>query len=861
MRSYTCQIKLVAVSIALLLWVPFTTALAAPTLSVDTSPWNFSPPSFMVGAGSPEFLRLIGNSGSDPLTFSSGITGANPDDFILSLCVQATLDPHANWCKVQIAFRPTATGTRTAILEMKTNDPVAGKVQIQLNGMATVAAPRVTAVPSPLVMGTQPVGVASPAQHITISNSGVIPLTITNITTDNSEFSVVTGCITPTPISPGGRCAADVTFTPSAGGPRQAVLTVDSDDPRGPFTVPITGTGGVPTVSVAPTSINFGTSEVGSSIGPRQVVLTNTGTAALSVTAASFSGVNAADFTVKSGLPCTAPSAGDNCIITLGFFANAFGSRTGQVSFTTNALGSQPSVALSGFGDISAVSPPPLSEDDLHFVGKVERAGTTCKSNGQRLSVTASVSRVIGSLGPSAAVAGGTLLPSATLEIMALDSSATALHAISVNGTTVANLPTAPGSWTLRTVTLPVTLLNFPAQAPIGSDPTPSINTIEIDPDTTMVGGCVNVAWVRLSFKAMSPVILIHGNNSDGGFFVRQGFAGALTAAGIGNDSSINLAGLPGSAATIATNASTLQCLVPPVVRSFGVNSVHIVAHSKGGLDTRLWLSLFASTNLTARPPVSCARPGTVNPAFRVISLTTLSTPHLGSALADLSIATDATGVALFGFSLGTLRSLGLSATDMAIPNLTTFFTSVFNPPLPTAADYRMLGGDTDLNGDGSIVNVPVDEYLAARSEPPPPPPSTLAGIFAIPPTTFGGFTITGPQLANGLATLIHGILSNVSRFTVGSTTVVIPLPFIPFPVVVTITHPVPVLTTAPAPNDLLVTIGSANGGPAPFVSAVAPLTFTLAAGRDHASIANAGVAAFVIPLLITTDLVRGDLK
>jgi len=853
------DVRLAAASFALLLCVPFTTALAAPTLSVDTSPMNFSPPSFMVGTSSPEVLRLVGNSGSDPLAFASQITGANPGDFTLGACSQATVVPGATWCKVQIGFRPTATGTRTAILELKTNDPAAAKVQIPLNGSATVAAPRVAANPTSLAFGTQPVGVASATQRITISNSGTVLLTITNVASSNPEFSVVTDCmVAPLGAHNSSVCAADVTFTPSAGGPRQAVLTVISDDPRGPFTVPITGTGAAPAVSVSPTSINFGSAFVGSSASPRQVVFTNTGSAVLNVSAPSFGGANFADFTA-SGSPCTVP-VGGSCTVTLSFFANAFGSRNGQASFTTNALGGQPvSVTLSGFGEITTVSPPPLPADDHHFVTVLPTG--TCRSNGQTLSAAVPVSRVIGSLGPSAAVAAGTLLPSATLEIMALDSSATAVHSIAVNNTTVATLPTAPGSWTLRTVTFPVTLLSFPAQAPIGSAPTPVTNTIVINPDTTKVGGCVAVAWVRLSFKAMSPVIMIHGNGSDGGFFVRQGFAGALTAAGIANDSSINLTGLPGGAATIATNASTLQCLVPPVVRSFGVNSVHVVAHSKGGLDTRLWLSLFASTNLTARPPAaSCMPPaGTVNPAFSVISLTTLSTPHLGSALADLSVAADASGVALYGFSLGTASSLGLSATDAAIPNLTTFFTAGFNPPLPAAADYRMLGGDTDLNGDGIIVNAPVDEYLAARGEPPPPPPSTLAAIFASPPVTVGGTTITGPQMADALVTMIHGILSNVSTFTVGFTTVIIPTPL--FPVVVTITHPVPIPTAAPAPNDLLVTIGSANGGPSPFVSAVAPLTFTLAAGRNHASIANAGVAGFVIPLLITTDLTRGDLK
>lgn len=855
MRLRCSTIKPMALSITLLLCVPFATALASPTINVDTTPIEFSPPSFMVGTGSSEVLRLIGNSGADPLRFVSRITGANPDDFTLGACSQATVLPGVISCKIQIGFRPTATGPRTAILELKTNDPAATKVQIQLNGIATVAAPRVATDLPQLVFDTQPIGIPSNAQRITIYNSGTILLTITSVSIDNgSEFSVSTDCML-API--GGRhhggCVAEVTFTPSKGGERQGVLSVTSDDPRGSFTVPITGTGAAPAVSVAPANITFGTAEVGNSI-EKLIILENTGSAALNVTAASISGANATDFTVKSGLPCTASRAGDRCGVTLRFFASAFGPRRGQVSFSTNVLDGQPSVPLSGFGTTFAEPPPPLPDDDHHFVGKV--TGSGCKTHGSKLNVTAPVSRVIGGLNPSAAVASGTLAPLATLEIMALESSSTALHTISVNETpAAAMLATTPGSWTLRTVTFPAALLKFPAQAVIGLTPKPEPNTIDIDLDTTNVGGCINIAWVRLSFKAMSPVILIHGNNSDGGFFVRQGFAGALTAASIANDSSINLTRFTGGAATIARNTFWLQCWVPAIVRSFGVNSIHIVAHSKGGLDARLWLSQYASYNSTERQPVrGCAfivgNDLPRNPAFNVISLTTLSTPHLGSALADLAIATEASGIALFGFTVKEMRDLGLS--DGGTPNLTTFFTAGFNPPLPGTADYRMLGGDTDLNGDGRIVSAPVDEYSSARSE-----NSTLTSIFTSPPITIGSTTITGPQKADTLATLFHQFLSTVSSVSVLSTTILIP----PFPLLVTITLPVPTFAAAPAPNDLLVTLGSANGGPAPFISAAPLSSFTLAAGRDHASIANAGVAAIVIPQLIITDLTRGDLK
>ena len=91
MRLRCSTIKPMALSITLLLCVPFATALASPTINVDTTPMEFSPPSFMVGTGSSEVLRLIGNSGADPLRFVSRITGANPDDFTLGAFSQESV--------------------------------------------------------------------------------------------------------------------------------------------------------------------------------------------------------------------------------------------------------------------------------------------------------------------------------------------------------------------------------------------------------------------------------------------------------------------------------------------------------------------------------------------------------------------------------------------------------------------------------------------------------------------------------------------------------------------------------------------------------------------------------------------------
>jgi hypothetical protein len=179
-------------------------------------------------------------------------------------------------------------------------------------------------------------------------------------------------------------------------------------------------------------------------------------------------------------------------------------------------------------------------------------------------------------------------------------------HSVVLNSKTIGTI-TVPGStpgnsqWGLVTIAVPPTTIFFPGVAPFGSAPTPATNILAIMPDAGGSGACISVAWARLRIKAMSPVIMIHGMNSNGAFFARRGIAGAVfaplpttvplpptppgsfLAAGIPSDTSINL---PGTA-SVAANAATLSTLIPGIVRSFGASNVHIVAHDKGGLDAR----------------------------------------------------------------------------------------------------------------------------------------------------------------------------------------------------------------------------------------------------------------------------------
>jgi triacylglycerol esterase/lipase EstA (alpha/beta hydrolase family) len=221
--------------------------------------------------------------------------------------------------------------------------------------------------------------------------------------------------------------------------------------------------------------------------------------------------------------------------------------------------------------------------------------------------------------------------------------------------------------WLLNAFQIPIEKIKFPsARGALGEAPAPAMNELRIDIDVANSDElwCTAIDWVSLDIKIMSPVILIHGNNSDGGFFARQGFTTGLDAQRLLWDNSITMATAP-----VRTHSKQLDQLIPQIVASFGVDSVHLVAHSKGGLDSRDYLARYQPAH---------------EDTFEILSLTTLSTPHNGSVLADVAIARQtaaarATYVEFAGFPTGANLLTYLAGVDAGTLDLTTGSTSAFN--------------------------------------------------------------------------------------------------------------------------------------------------------------------------------------
>jgi hypothetical protein len=221
--------------------------------------------------------------------------------------------------------------------------------------------PGASLTPSSLIYAAQAVGTTSSSQSVTLTNTGTATLTINSVTlagTNASDFSVTNSC--GASLAAGANCSIGVTFKPTASGARTATLSVSDNASSSPQTVSLSGSGIAPAVSLAPATLNFAATPLGSATAAQTVTLTNTGTDNLTISSISVSGTNAADFSETNACGATL-SAGANCAINVKMTPSAGGNRSATLSVADNASGSPHSVALSGSGQDFSLSASPTS--------------------------------------------------------------------------------------------------------------------------------------------------------------------------------------------------------------------------------------------------------------------------------------------------------------------------------------------------------------------------------------------------------------------------------------------------------------------------------------------------------------------
>jgi hypothetical protein len=184
-------------------------------------------------------------------------------------------------------------------------------------------------------------------QTVTLTNTGIDPLTITGLAI-TGDFTQTNTC--GASVAAGASCTISVTFTPTAPGTRTGTVSITDNAPGSPQIVSLTGTASGPVATLSAATISLGGQVVGTTSAAHTLTLTNSGTAALSIT--SIATTNG--FT-QSNACAASLAAAASCTITVTFTPATAGEIRGILSITDNASGSPQQVMLSGTGQDFAI--------------------------------------------------------------------------------------------------------------------------------------------------------------------------------------------------------------------------------------------------------------------------------------------------------------------------------------------------------------------------------------------------------------------------------------------------------------------------------------------------------------------------
>jgi len=203
----------------------------------------------------------------------------------------------------------------------------------------SLGAPVGLALPDSVTFPPQNINTSSAALDVVLGNFGDAPMS--PVVSISGDFSKTDTCSTA--VAPGQKCDINVVFTPTAAGSRTGSLSLTVGGSVGSETIPLSGMGTAPAVSIAPTSLSYGVQPPGTTSPGQQVTLTNTGTGPLTIT--SIQTTNEFNATNTCGASIL---AGGSCTVQVTFTPNATGLQSGTLTITDNAPNSPQQIALAG---------------------------------------------------------------------------------------------------------------------------------------------------------------------------------------------------------------------------------------------------------------------------------------------------------------------------------------------------------------------------------------------------------------------------------------------------------------------------------------------------------------------------------
>ena len=364
---------------------------ADTTASLSVSSLSFGV--VKVGTTTASQQLTLTNTGTAALLIGGiTVTGPGASSFVFGNTCGSSVAVGAN-CIIHGHFAPVSQGAMTAAITIY--DSVSGMPQsVALSGTG-VNPTTVTLSSTSLSFGFDHVGVATPSQSVTLTNTGGSTLGVTSIAiTGANASSFVFGNTCGTSLAAGASCTIHGHFDPTALGALTAAIAITDTATASPQSIALSGTGAnSTTISLSATSMSFGVALVGTSTASQSVTVTNTGAGPFIIGSFGVTGANASSF-VFANTCGTSVAPGGTCTIHGHVTPATTGALTAAVTLTDNATNSPQSIALSGTG----VTPTAVSLSATSLAFGTETVGASTASKSVTLTNTGTSALGIGSI-------------------------------------------------------------------------------------------------------------------------------------------------------------------------------------------------------------------------------------------------------------------------------------------------------------------------------------------------------------------------------------------------------------------------------------------------------------------------------
>ena len=325
--------------------IPLSGVGITPQITVSPTAVNFQ--SQVINTRGQFFPIVVRNSGAQAATITSARwNGAGADQFVIvNEC--SSLAPRQE-CLITVSFAPTSPGQKTASVAL-VHSAASSPQTVGLFGTGVLPnSPQLVIDPTVIEFADREIGTTSAPRTITLTNEGAVSLTVRAVNlvgVGSGQFLQTNNC---GDLLPGRKCQVDIRFSPSSTGEKRASVSVDHSAPGSPSTVGLVGLGVVTSVSVNPTSIDFGDLDVGKRSTIREIVFKNTGTTKVTVESVTVDGPDATNFSQEND--CGSLSPAQSCIIKAVFNPKSVDSKTSTIKIKSNFGSSPISVSLAGAG-------------------------------------------------------------------------------------------------------------------------------------------------------------------------------------------------------------------------------------------------------------------------------------------------------------------------------------------------------------------------------------------------------------------------------------------------------------------------------------------------------------------------------